>query len=177
MERFDGWTMNRMTEMAHLASVTTLDLAAHQKTAPEVSFVHNFPGSVASGIARGSIGPLMRTLKTIWHILGSLVNIPLEEAGDRHLFLCTSARFPPAGEDKSAAGVPLCDGLELASGINGLAGSGVYSINEKGDSAGPKTEKVLAEHVRQGLVDTIRAKIRYDIECALDPNKKRQARV
>jgi hypothetical protein len=98
-----------------MASVMTLALEAHHKAAPEVSFVQNFPGAVESGIARGSSGGLIRVLKTIYAVLGPLVHIPLVEAGDRHLFLCTSARYC-AGPEDSTAGVPLVDGLTLARG-------------------------------------------------------------
>lgn len=54
--------------MRHEASITTLALERHHKLAPEVSFVHNFPGVVELGIARGSLGGLTRVLKTIWAI-------------------------------------------------------------------------------------------------------------
>ncbi|KAK3082413.1 hypothetical protein LTR53_020395, partial [Teratosphaeriaceae sp. CCFEE 6253] len=92
MEDFQGSNLALMAKQGHVATVTSLALEAHHQAAPEVTFVHTFPGSVKSGIDRGSIGPLMRTLKTIFIVLAPLANIPLEEAGDRHVFLCTSAR-------------------------------------------------------------------------------------
>ncbi|KAF2667619.1 hypothetical protein BT63DRAFT_447443 [Microthyrium microscopicum] len=166
MDDFQGWNLSRYANMGHTASLITLDLEAHHKAAPEVSFVHNFPGAVESGIARGSIGAFMRVLKTIYAFLGPLVHIPLVEAGDRHLFLCTSARFSSGVEDV-AAGVPLGDGLAVARGTDGQAGCGVYSIDANGESAGPKAERLLAELRSQGLVEKVREVIDTDINWAL----------
>ena len=170
MNDFQCWKLGRMETYGHEASVVTLVLEAHRKTAPEVSFVHNFPGAVQSGIARGSIGGLMRVLKTIWAMLGPLVHIPLMEAGDRHLFLCTSARFP-AGPEDATAGVPLSEGLPLASGTDGQDGSGVYSIDANGESAKPKVERLLAQLRSQGMVERVWEKVESDINGALASSK------
>ena len=159
-----------MSYYGHEASITTLALEAHHTAAPEVSFVHNFPGAVESGIARGSIGPLMRVLKTIYAWLGPLVHIPLEEAGDRHVFLCTSARFS-AGPEDTTAGVPLIDGVALARGSDGQTGSGVYSINEKGESAGPKVERLLKTLRSQDMVERVWESIESEINGALTSRK------
>lgn len=167
---FQAWNLGRMEHYGHEASITTLALEAHHKAAPEVSFVHNFPGAVESGIARGSIGGLMRVLKTVYAMLGSLVHMPLVEAGDRHVFLCTSARFS-AGLQDATAGVPLIDGLAYARGTDGKIGSGVYSIDAKGDSAAPKVEKLLAELRSKGMVERVRDTIETDINSALISSK------
>ena len=162
MDDFQAWKLGRMATYGHEASIVTLSLEAQHEVAPEVSFVHNFPGAVESGIARGSIGPLMRVLKTIWAILGPLVHIPLTEAGDRHLFLCTSARFS-AGPEDTTAGVPLVDGLDFAKGTDGQKGSGVYSIDAYGESAKPKVEALLARLRSDGMVKQIGERIESDI--------------
>ncbi len=173
IERYDfqGWNIGRMAGQGHLASIMTLAQEAHHNEAPEVSFVHNFPGAVESGIARGSIGWLMRTLKTIFAVLGPLVHIPLEEAGDRHLFLGTSGRFP-AGPDDVTAGVPMLDGLALARGIDGTLGSGVYSIDANGESAKPKVYALLAQFRNEGLVQWVLENIESDIASALAYGKR-----
>ena len=166
MADFQGWKLGRMENQGQEASIITLALEAHHKAAPEVSFVHNFPGAVESGIARGSIGGLMRVLKTIYAVLGPLVHIPLVEAGDRHLFLCTSARFSN-GSDDATAGVPLVDGLVLARGTDGQIGSGVYSIGANGESATPKVEKLLVQLRSQGMVKRVWENIESGINGAL----------
>ena len=170
MADFQGFRLGRMSCSGHQASITTLALEAHQKSAPEVSFVHNFPGAVESGIARGEIGWLMRFLKTVWAVLGPLVHIPLEQAGDRHLFLCTSARFAATSENE-AAGVPLADGLAVARGTGGKAGSGVYSIDANGESASPKVERLLAQLRSEGMVERVKERIDADIGSALASSK------
>lgn len=166
MDDFQGWNLGRMADQGHQASITTLALEAHHKVAPEVSFVHNFPGAVESGIARGSIGWLMRFLKIIYGLLGSWVHIPLEEAGDRHVFFSTSARFSNGSED-STAGVPLVDSLVLARGTDGQVGGGVYSIDHNGESASPKVERLLAQMRTQGTVERVWENIESGVKSAL----------
>lgn len=166
MDHFQGWGFSPMKNQGHTASITTLSLEGHQKACPEVSYVHNFPGAVESGIGRGSIGWIMRFLKTAFAILGPLVHIPLEEAGQRHLFLCTSARFSAGVNDKEP-GVPLVDGLEYARGTSGISGSGAYSIDANGDSASPKVERLLAALREIGAVEQIMNNLERDISNAL----------
>lgn len=134
--------------------------------------MHNFPGAVESGIGRGSIGPLMRFLKTVFAILGSLVQIPLEEAGDRHLFFCTSARFSAGAED-AAAGVPLVGGLAPAIGTDGDVSSGVYSIDARGESAGSMVMKLLARLRSEGMVERVLEIIEADVNGALSSSQDR----
>lgn len=182
LDDFEGWHLSRPRQYGHEASITTLALEAHHRNAPDVSFVHNFPGAVESGIARGQVGWLMRTLKTVWAVLGSWVHIPLEEAGDRHLFLCTSARFSatttaPSSESQAAAaaaaqGVPLVEGLTRARGTDGKEGSGVYSIDANGDSSGPKVEKLLARMRDEGMVEQVWEHIESTINRALATGQK-----
>lgn len=169
MDDFQGRQLGLRGTQGHQASITTLALEAHHKTAPEVSFVHNFPGAVESGIARGDIGWLMRFLKTIFAILGSLVHIPLEEAGDRHLFFCTSARFSNGASD-AAGGAPLGEELEYARGIDCQPASGVYSVDQNGESAGASVEKLLASFRERSLAEQIMQKIDADVNKALAPS-------
>ncbi|KAK5675598.1 hypothetical protein LTS10_011698 [Elasticomyces elasticus] len=166
MDDFEAANLGLMAPQGHMASITTLAMEGHHQAAPEVSFVHNFLGSFKSGIDRGSIGPLMRTLKTVFILLAPLVNIPLEEAGDRHLFLCTSARYG-AGVDDEAAGFPLTDGLALARGTDGQHGSGVYSIDAYGESAKPKVEALLAGMRQDGMAKKVQDMIEAHIDRAL----------
>lgn len=107
-----------------MATVKTLALEAHHKTAAKVSFIHDIPGAVESGVARGSIGWLMWFLKTVFAVLGPLVHIRLEEEVNAILSFCTSARFS-AGPEDPTGGVTLFDGLDLARGTDGQIGSGV----------------------------------------------------
>ena len=69
MDNFQGWDLGLMKNQGHTASITTLALEGHQLAFPNVLYVHNFPGAVESGIGRGSIGFLMRFLKTVFALL------------------------------------------------------------------------------------------------------------
>ena len=139
-----------MARRGHSSSMVTLALEALAGKAPDVSFVHDCPGVVKSGIARGTTGAMWTAMKVVLAVAGQLLYIPQEESGERHLFLATSAKYP-AGINATASGVPLADGVQVARGTNGEVGSGVYSIDQKCDSAGPSVEKLLAELRREGV--------------------------
>ncbi|KAF2229514.1 hypothetical protein EV356DRAFT_455682 [Viridothelium virens] len=166
MDDFQGWNMKLMANRDHAASITTLSLEAHQRENPSVSYIHNFPGVVRSGITRGTAGPLLTALKTVFRLIGPLVYMPSKEAGDRHLFLSTSAKYA-AGAHDPTAGVPLSNGIEVARGTNGKAGGGVYSIDASGESAKPVVGQTLAGLRSNGMVETVMNTIEADIQSAL----------
>jgi hypothetical protein len=123
------------------------------KRAPDVSFVHDFPGPVKSGIGRGATGAVVFIIKAVFTVLGPLVYIPNEESGERHLFFATSAMYPAGAGGEKAPGV--AGGVAVARGTNGEIGSGVYSINQNGESAGPKVEELLAKMRKEGVVEKL----------------------
>ncbi|KAI0964991.1 putative short-chain dehydrogenases/reductase [Xylaria arbuscula] len=128
-----------------LASVGTLTLdEARRRHAPDVAFVHTVPGVVESGIMR-DVKPTLRLSITIGisRLLAPFINVPPTESGERHVFAATSAALSP-GQGEGNAGVPV-DGtsIEMCRGIDGKAGSGVYSISPKNDPASPKVEELL----------------------------------
>ena len=165
--------MKLMANRDHAAFITTLSLESHHKDHPDVSFIHNFPGVVKSGITRGTSGPVLTALRALIRVFGSLFYMPPDEAGDRHVFLATSARYS-AGSSDPAAGVPLSvvDGLSLARGTDGGFGSGVYSINASGESAGPKVEEALASLRSRGMMEKVMNTINADTEMALATSRK-----
>ncbi|THW12912.1 hypothetical protein D6D25_07358 [Aureobasidium pullulans] len=173
MDDFQGWHMKLMANRDHAASITTLSLESHHKDNPNVSFVHNFPGVIKSGITRGTSGVVLTALKAVVRIFGSLLYMPAEEAGDRHVFLSTSARYC-AGEKDEAAGVPLsvAPDLSFARGTDGKLASGVYSINASGESAGEKVDDALASLRSRGMTEKVMDTINTDIEKALAANIK-----
>ncbi|KAF2151230.1 putative short-chain dehydrogenases/reductase [Myriangium duriaei CBS 260.36] len=165
MDDFQGWHMKLMANRGHAASITTLTLEGHHKTYPQVSFVHNFPGVVRSGIARGT-GLIFAAFSAFGRLFGRLIFMDTQEAGDRHLFLATSARYS-ASRDDTAAGVPLGDHVDLARGTDGVPGSGVYSIDANGESASQAVEKVLAGLRTDGMVEKVMNALEEDIQSAL----------
>ena len=168
MDDFQGWHMKLMANRDHAASITTLSLESHHQENPNVSFVHNFPGVVKSGITRGTSGPVLTALKALVRVFGSLFYMPADEAGDRHVFLATSARYSADSADP-AAGVSLSvvNDLSLARGTGGKLGSGVYSVNASGESAGPQVEEALASLRSRGMVEKVMDTINTDIAKAL----------
>jgi hypothetical protein len=173
MDDFQGWHMKLMANRDHAASITTLSLESHHKENPNVSFVHNFPGVVKSGITRGTSGPVLTALKAVVRVFGSLFYMPADEAGDRHVFLATSARYSASSSDP-AAGVPVSvvDGLSLARGTDGKPGSGVYSIDASSESASPKVEVALASLRSRGMIEKVMNTINADTERALAVSRK-----
>jgi len=163
--------MKLMANRDHAASITTLSLEGHHKDNPNVSFVHNFPGVIKSGITRGTAGALLTAAKAIFRLFGPLLYMRIEEAGDRHLFLATSARYSAGAED-SAAGVPLSNDLVLARGTDGIIGSGVYSIDASGESAKPHVEEALRGLREQGMVKKVMDTIEADIKGALETRRQ-----
>ncbi|TVY14452.1 Oxidoreductase andH [Lachnellula arida] len=148
---FQLWNRNLMRYRGHAASVVSLALEKHAKDAPEVSFIHNFPG----GIARGTGWILGSVLRGVYGLFGSLVHMPFADAGDRHVFLATSARYPASGMEDQVDGVPIADGDQVAKGTDGRLDSGLYSIDMFGESAKPEVYEVLEKYRKEGMVDWV----------------------
>lgn len=155
MTNFQARKVSLMSQRGHASSLVTLSLEALAKKAPDVSFIHNFPGAVKSGITRGTTGAMMFLFKAVSKVLGSLFYIPTVEAGERHVFLATSARYPAGTSGDAASGVPLADGVATARGTSSKIGSGVYSIDSQGESAESKVEVLLAQFREQGMVEKV----------------------
>ncbi|KAI3341794.1 NAD(P)-binding protein [Ustulina deusta] len=127
----------------HLTSLVTLGLEAVARTAPDVSFVHDYPGTVRTKLLNYLPEDVLKTLKFV----------PIDESGERHLFLATSARFPPAnGVD---VGVPLGGSVEVAVGASGAVGSGIYSVGPDCESASHAVLELLNDMRRRGLVQEV----------------------
>lgn len=113
--------------LERMTSVLTLALEETAKLAPEVSFIHDYPGAIRSNIARGG-GMFNLFLRVAIRIRGPFVWIPDDECGDRQLYIATSARYPAL--TPGADGVATDKSLAVAQGTDGAAGSGVYVIDE-----------------------------------------------
>jgi hypothetical protein len=140
----------------HLETLITLALEGVAKTAPEVTFIHNAPGAVNTQLFNrisGIVGWAMRAY--LW-VVGWWVWLPIEECGERHCYLVTSGRFPPAkGGSECGASVELEAGDGVAKGTTGLVGSGVYSVGWDGESASAAVEKLLAGYRDEGTAEDI----------------------
>jgi hypothetical protein len=153
---FQGRKLPLMAQRGHASSIVTLSLEAIAKKAPTVSFIHGFPGHVKTNITRGTGGMMMLIFKVIYSIVGPFLIMPIEECGERHVFLATSAKYPAgtSGSDETA-GVSLEGDVSIARGTDGKPGSGVYSIDEDGESAGLKVEELLVNLRKEGMVEQV----------------------
>jgi len=139
----------------HAASLVTIGMEKLAATAPDVTFIHTFPGPVTSGIGREIQGILGVVIRAVSNIVGPLLNIPQAESGAYHLFFATSAKYPPKHSTGSQGGVLLEDDVEIARGIDGKTGSGMYCIDERGESATPKVEELLQGFRDEGVADEV----------------------
>ncbi|KAJ5662106.1 uncharacterized protein N7477_009722 [Penicillium maclennaniae] len=127
---FQARRMSIFSLRGQVVSMTDLMLEELAKQAPEVSFVHDYPGTVKTGIGRDANTLLVRIVSWIMPVVGLFLYIPIQESGERHLFFATSDKYPPRTGDQ--VGVP--GGVGVADGTDGESGSGVYSIHWDGES-------------------------------------------
>ncbi|KAF5687976.1 hypothetical protein FCIRC_2120 [Fusarium circinatum] len=136
----------------HMCSALTLSLEALARQAPEVSFIHNFPGSVDTNLIRSGDGFMMQLMK-YWFKVSMTVRrqwLPKEECGERHAWLCLTGRYP----DKEGSENGIKE-EEVAVGTNGNKGSGVYSVDWDGESASGEVVKLLDGFKEEGLVEKV----------------------
>ncbi|KAI0143013.1 NAD(P)-binding protein [Xylariaceae sp. FL1272] len=136
---FEGLKVPQDKLRGHLISLVTLGLETVSKSAPGVSIVHNYPGTVAT-----------RFLDAVpKEMLEHLEIMPIEESGERQLYLATSPRFP-AAQDPSDANV------DVAIGSNGEIGSGMYSIGADCELAGTDESRAVLNSLRdRGMVEQV----------------------
>lgn len=162
--RSSGKNLYMFQQGAHNSTLVTLSHEHLVTMAPNVTFIHTFPGSVKSGIGRDATG-MFKILKSAFAILAPLLDVPNLETGERHLFMATSARYrcrqqqnDKDSKESSSDGVSLLkDGsvAQVARGVNGEIGSGAYSLNWNGESASSKIEKLVERYRKEGMIEQI----------------------
>jgi len=123
---------------------TTLALEELAKSYPSITFIHKYPGLVNTG----AVDRMMTTATGIysvpaniarWTILPliNLFSTSVDEAGERGLFIATSARYPPANPKTEVVGIPLPQGVKVArsSIVESDGGNGVYRLGADDESA------------------------------------------
>jgi NAD(P)-dependent dehydrogenase (short-subunit alcohol dehydrogenase family) len=126
---------------SHAATMMTFALEHLASENPRISFVHAFPGIVATPlfgkIAGGVLGMVLR------YIVAPVLKLFLRsvsEAGQRGLFMATSARY---SVDDGI--VPLAEGSQKAQRTEG----GIFTINEHGETA--DNAKILEDFRKRGV--------------------------
>lgn len=164
MDNFYGTDFPLMRWRDQTASIHTLSLEEAGRRAPDVSFCHDVPGVVRSGITRNAEGFKIRLMIAISNLLSPLIAVPPDECGERHVFLATSAMFPPGQGGTAMAGVALDGKLAIVGGSNGQVGSGVYTVDNNGESAPPKAKQVLAQFREDGTAKKVWDNIAADFK-------------
>ena len=94
---FQGWKVSALSARGHASSLVTLSLEALAKKAPDVTFIHDFPGPVKTNFFRGGQGAAIFVLNAVFKVIGPMMTwYSDQECGERHLFLATSARYVPS---------------------------------------------------------------------------------
>ncbi|KAL1881562.1 hypothetical protein Plec18167_003159 [Paecilomyces lecythidis] len=147
-----------LSKRSHIATMVTLSLESLAKKAPEVSYIHANPGIVKT---KSRDMPLV--MRAASSFIGSFSSIPLEESGERHLFLATSAMYRPRIQEHEKDGahdavceVPLAVGLTPAIGSNGQTSSGVYSVDWDGETYELHLETYLQKLRESGDLEEIK---------------------
>ena len=153
----DGRTSSQFAHRDNLASMVTLAMAKFSEDAPRVSWVHNFPGFVESGLWESMPGFLGTVVRTVVWALGRFFYMDPEECGQRQVFMATSARFPPASpnDDRGAPGVELIDDTAQAMSLNGDSGGGAYSITEHADPIPESKALLLRRYTTDGTKEAV----------------------
>lgn len=138
----------------HLATLTKFGLESLAIRAPSVSFIQTFPGIVVTPFFDTFAGDIRAAMRSWSWLASRWIAVPIEESWERNLFLPTSARYPPAAR-ADASGVRLVDGMTVARGIHGKAGSSVCSLGWGGESTPEKMEKLLTKYRDEGMVDKV----------------------
>lgn len=94
VDDFQGWKVSPLSARGHAGSLITLSLEALAKKAPDVTFVHDFPGPVNSNFLRSGQGAAIFVMGVVFKLVSPMMNLYSNlECGERHLFLATSARY------------------------------------------------------------------------------------
>ena len=155
-----------------MITLSLATIATRVPGADEVSFVHDYPGFVKTGLSRELKGFGPAVMKVLFAPVMALLQIPIEETGERQLYLATSARFPPYrhGENGDGDGVrvPVAgvrppvteedakvgEGVGIGA-VDGKLGGGVYSVDYEAEGSSVKTREVLSKLEEQGVADLI----------------------
>ncbi|KAE9362774.1 hypothetical protein N431DRAFT_551027 [Stipitochalara longipes BDJ] len=151
-----AWKIPMRTLTSHASSLTTAAFEALGKKAPDVSFIHAFPGAVNTNYARKGQGATAYAIRQVFKVMMLFMQvIPHEECGERFTFIMTSAKYPAKMAVEGTSGLALAEGEKVATGTDGKVGSGVYSVDPNGESYGLKTEEAMATLRKNGAVEKV----------------------
>ncbi|OBT78079.1 hypothetical protein VF21_03134 [Pseudogymnoascus sp. 05NY08] len=152
-----------MKSRPHMASMITMAHNAMARQAPDVTFIHNYPGGVKTNFGK-DLGTWTIPARALFNLIAPifLKHISSTECGMRQVYGATSARFPPA--EGGAAGVPLAEGIPVARGSDGQLGSGSYTVNFDGENVSDRVYEHLAKAKADGAEERLWAHILGEIK-------------
>ncbi|KAB8205715.1 hypothetical protein BDV34DRAFT_195081 [Aspergillus parasiticus] len=125
---------------ATMTSLLFQVLATKHRT---ISFVHEFPGFVATPLLKHSLGNIAGTLLGL--LMKPLMMKP-SESGEWAVFLSTSHSFPPKDS-------PGRKGARVARSPTGLVGDGVYLVNYDGEDV--TNQRIMGQLRASGFLSTV----------------------
>lgn len=137
-----NWTFNKSFKQSIVQTTLAFELLAESH--PSISFIHKYPGFVNTGVIgqfldslKGYLAIPATIFKWIFLPIANLFATTMDEAGERGLFLSTSARYPASHPRLNFVEVPLPEGVEVAESSTLADGvcNGVYRLNPKDDSS------------------------------------------
>lgn len=152
-----------MKSRPHIASMITMAHNSMARQAPDITFIHNYPGAVKTNFGK-DLGTWTIPARTVFELISPIFMkyISSSECGMRQVYSATSARFPPAKGD--AGGVPLIEGISVARGSDGQPGSGSYTINFDGENVSLRVDEHLAKSKADGAEERLWAHIIGEIK-------------
>ncbi|KFY08665.1 hypothetical protein V492_06022 [Pseudogymnoascus sp. VKM F-4246] len=146
-----------LNHLSHAVFMTTFSFSHIAAENPSLSCLHIHPGLVKTPeFEHARFSPFVKWLFH-WVILPLIAPLllDLKESGERNLFMSTSAKFRArsVGEGESGTMVPVVE-EEVATGVNGLVGGGVYAVNWNGN-VWKGSEKFYREWGQKGLGDKV----------------------
>lgn len=130
------------------ASMTSLVFEVLASQHPSVSFIHEFPGIVATPLLKNSLGSV---LGSVLGFMTKLISISAEESGEWQTFLLTSPIFP--AKCSAGLGLPQERKTKIRQASTGELGGGSYILNYNGQDA---TNELLMSQLREkGFPDIV----------------------
>ncbi|KKA18356.1 hypothetical protein T310_7704 [Rasamsonia emersonii CBS 393.64] len=131
----------------HAITMSSLAISELAAAHPETTFIHSFPGAVNTNLMR-DFNPFARGLVSGLMFLLKPLTVPLAESGERHLYAATSGVYPPRAQQQQGAGAG--KDTAVATGADGLPGSGAYLLHWDGSTPNKKA-KLLREYQSSGV--------------------------
>lgn len=118
--------------LSHCVMMSDFMMEELAKRYTQTAFSHSYPGTVKTGIVNSLSGPIRLGVKVLYAVMTPWI-LNFRESGERHFFQITNSMYKAAG---GAAGLPLVDDLQTATGMDGIQGSGAYLLDWDGRPSG-----------------------------------------